>query len=376
MFTLRDKGFLFFVATPYVRCWADLEARGMKMADLPMWDATRDFLLTDVAYRVGTGKYYGHFLMESGVLAHDGHYGTSGTVSDGDEKGMLEAEGKGSFPARSRWNMLQRELDNERVKNDCLYHAFLPRPVAHMVRSGIIPPGEMFADVSALFCDIVHFIQLVANCQPRDVVGVLNSLTTRFDRVTKVHDTFRVESIGDACVIISGAPEKVPNHAERIANTALGMMCLSQEVASPLYGEKIQIRIGVHTGSMLCGVVGTKLPRFIVLGETAVVASKMESHGVPGKIHISPSTYSAIKSRGFTIEERGKTELRGYGALNTYFLVANEHATDDDLCGRPRIGTQEISFINEGKEEKPSFDKKNKKAVQTPSSGSKNPRKI
>ena len=80
---------------------------------------------------------------------------------------------------------------------------------------------------------------------------------------------------------------------------------------------------------------------------------------------------SAIKSRGFTVEERGKTDLRGYGPLNTYFLLANEHATDDDLCGRPRIGTQEISFINEGKEEKPSFDKKHKKAVQTPSSGGK-----
>lgn len=125
--------------------------------------------------------------------------------------------------------------------------------------------------MTALFCDVVGFIQLVANCKPSDVIAVLSSLYKKFDQLTRVHDTYRVrlplpiffnnfrqlftveldfsntlhvfqvESIGDAYFVVSGTPESQTHHAERVANTALGMLVLGNEIACPLYGEKIQV---------------------------------------------------------------------------------------------------------------------------------------
>ncbi|XP_021349770.1 guanylate cyclase soluble subunit beta-2-like [Mizuhopecten yessoensis] len=344
MFFLMDRNFFFFICSPVVRSWPDLEKRDMKMADIPIWDATRDFLLTDLTYRIAAGQT---------------------TVVQQDTTLLLEQQRLMALSIEDKEHVtrLQKDLNSEKNRNDNLYHAFLPRQLANMIREGRVYQGEYFPEMTALFCDVVQFINLVSNCKPSDVVGVLNSLYTRFDKVTKVHDTYRVESIGDAYFVVAGVPEKIDNHAERIANTALGMMHLSHEVANPMTGGKIMIRIGIHTGSMVCGVVGTRLPRFIVLGETAVVASKMESHGEPGKIHISPSTYRLLKGKGFTMEDRGRIELRGFGPIGTFFLTGNEHAADDDLVGRSKLTNQDIAFINEG------HAHDHKKANQTPSSG-------
>ncbi|XP_062600671.1 guanylate cyclase soluble subunit beta-2-like [Saccostrea cucullata] len=341
MFHLRDKGFVFFVASPYIRAWEDLESRTMRLADLPMWDATRDFLLSDMAFRVGSGQYYGHFFLDNNSLINAGEM--MNRMGDDDKDDGNEKE---IGNVRTKWIRVQRDLDNERNRNERLYHAFLPRSLALTIQKEELPGAGYYPEVTALFCDVVGFIQLVANCKPSDVLEVLNALYRKFDRLTHVHDTFRVESIGDAYFVVSGTPESQTHHAERIANTALGMLILGNEVASPLYGEKIQLRIGIHTGSLVCGVVNSRLPRFVVMGETAVVASKMESHGEPGKIHISPTTYNAICEKGFKMEPRGQTDLRGLAAMETYFLLGNKKVTNDALVGRPK-GGQEVTFIDE-----------------------------
>ncbi|XP_071165575.1 guanylate cyclase soluble subunit beta-2-like [Mytilus edulis] len=333
MYLLRDRGYYFFICTPTIRCWYDLEEREMRLADIPMWDATRDFLLTDLAYRIGTGQNY------TNSFSFNDNTEALGSLSQRiDDK---------KTDSNEKWNILMKELNNEKQRNQSLYSSFLPRHSAAILSQGQMPKGDYYPDVTALFCDIVHFLQIVGSSKPIEIVNFINCLYSRFDRVTKIHDTYRVESIGDAYFVVSGVPDKVHNHAERIANTALGMMFTSQEVASPVNGENVQIRIGVHTGSVVGGVFGTKIPRYIVLGETAVVASKMESHGEPGKIHITPSTYRALKGKGYSLEERGKIELRGYGTLGTYYLLGNENASIEDIAGRTK---QEVSYINEGKE--------------------------
>ncbi|KAJ8310639.1 hypothetical protein KUTeg_012504 [Tegillarca granosa] len=271
MFMLRDKGFFFFIASPHARCWEDLESRKMKLADIPEWDVTRDFLLTEQAYRLGIG--HSMFGLGGAKMSDSRPFGNRGGGGSGNEVNTYI-----STDVRDRLNRTQKDLDNERQKNESLYYTFLPRPIADVVRKGTIPGA-------------VHFLPMVAACKPNEVVTVLNSLYSRFDKVTHVHETFRVESIGDAYMVIAGLPDKIGTHAERICNTALGMNYLATEVKSPLDGQSVQIRIGVHSGSVVWGVVGCRLPRLIVLGETAVVASKLESHGEPGKIHISPSTY-------------------------------------------------------------------------------------
>lgn len=339
MYLLRDRGYYFFICSPTIRCWYDLEERDMKLADIPMWDATRDFLLTDLAYRIGTGQNYTNMFS----------FGDTTDAAGINNGGGLDDK---KMDPREKWNILMRELNNEKQRNHALYSSFLPRHSAAILNQGQMPKGDYYPDVTALFCDIVHFLQIIGSSKPGDVVNLLNCLYSQFDRITRVHDTYRVESIGDAYFVVSGVPDKVHNHAERIANTALGIMYVSQEISSPLNGEKVQIRIGIHTGSVVGGVVGTKIPRYFVLGETAVVASKMESHGEPGKIHISPSTYRALKGKGYAMDERGKIELKGYGTLGTYYLSANENASTEDLIGRSKLSNQEVSYINEGKEKK------------------------
>ncbi|XP_060563345.1 guanylate cyclase soluble subunit beta-2-like [Ruditapes philippinarum] len=360
MFLLRDNGFYVFIASPVAHSWADLENRKLKFADIPMWDVTRDFLVADLEYRK---------CLENNVRTSLG-----GSTNNRARRISNQSVGRGSMAddaaVKERLNRMQKELDNERQRSNTLYLAFLPKDVVDLVHRGHIPCGEFYNQASALFCDVVHFLPMVAKCSPAEIVGILNSLQAKFDKVTRVHNSFKVESIGDAYLVIAGVGEKKESHAERIANTALGMVVTAREIRSPLDGDPIQLRIGVHTGSLVTGIIGHKVPRFVVMGETSVVASKLESHGEPGKIHVSPTTYRALQNKSFVFVDRGKIELRGYGPLQTYFLVRNEGATDDELIGRSKFGNQDITYINEGKVDTP-FVKGNKvhPANESPSSG-------
>ncbi|CAK6981278.1 guanylate cyclase soluble subunit beta-2, partial [Scomber scombrus] len=143
-----------------------------------------------------------------------------------------------------------------------------------------------------------------------------------------------VETIGDAYMVVGGVPVPTITHAHRVANFALGMRIAAREVINPVTGKPIQIRVGLHTGPVLAGVVGEKMPRYCLFGDTVNTASRMESHGVPDHIHLSPSTYSELKDAGFDIKERGHIEVKGKGLMTTYFLLGNLLMSEDCIMGK------------------------------------------
>lgn len=173
---------------------------------------------------------------------------------------------------------------------------------------------------------------------------MLNSMYTKFDRLTNVHDIYKVETIGDAYMVVGGVPVPTETHAHRVANFALGMRLAVKEVINPATGKPIQIRVGLHTGSVLAGVVGEKMPRYCLFGDTVNTASRMESHGVPDHIHLSSSTYSELKDSAFNIQERGQIEVKGKGQMTTYFLLGNMVVSEDSIMGREDGG---ICFYRE-----------------------------
>ncbi|KAM9675156.1 guanylate cyclase soluble subunit beta-2-like [Dama dama] len=251
-------------------------------------------------------------------------------------------------------NQLEREKEELRIlsthlaaekKTEALLYAMLPEHVANQLQEGRKVAAGEFKTCTILISDVVTFTNMCAACEPIQIVNMLNSMYSKFDRLTSVHDVYKVETIGDAYMVVGGVPVPVRSHAQRVANFALGMRISAKEVMNPVTGEPIQIRVGIHTGPVLAGVVGDKMPQYCLFGDTVNTASRMESHGLPNKVHLSPTTYRALKNQGFEITERGEIEVKGKGKMTTYFLTRNLKASEDETMGRPqaRLDSEEAN---------------------------------
>ncbi|CAB3407957.1 unnamed protein product [Caenorhabditis bovis] len=239
---------------------------------------------------------------------------------------------------------MAQELEIEKQKTDELLCELMPASVADSLRSGKPMDAKEFADCTLLFTDIVTFTNICAMCTPYDVVTLLNDLYLRFDRLVGLHEAYKVETIGDAYMIVGGVPETCENHAERVLNISIGMLMESKLVLSPITHKPIKIRLGVHSGPVVAGVVGIKMPRYCLFGDSVNVANKMESCGVPCMIHVSKSAKTnGVKTNPcFVFADRGNTEIRGKGIMYTYFLERNDRVSVWELCARPRSGEQTI----------------------------------
>ncbi|ELK15231.1 Guanylate cyclase soluble subunit beta-2 [Pteropus alecto] len=232
--------------------------------------------------------------------------------------------------------VLSKHLAIEKKKTETLLYAMLPEHVANQLKEGKKVAAGEFKTCTILFSDVVTFTNICAACEPIQIVNMLNSMYSKFDRLTSVHEVYKVETIGDAYMVVGGVPVPIGSHAQRVANFALGMKISAKEVMNPVTGEPIQIRVGIHTGPVLAGVVGDKMPRYCLFGDTVNTASRMESHGLPNKVHLSPTAYRALENQGFEIIERGEIEVKGKGKMTTYFLIQNLNASEDEIMGRPQ----------------------------------------
>uniref|UniRef100_A0A8D3BPQ9 guanylate cyclase n=1 Tax=Scophthalmus maximus TaxID=52904 RepID=A0A8D3BPQ9_SCOMX len=194
--------------------------------------------------------------------------------------------------------------------------------------SSSLPPlsPQVFPDVTILFSDVVGFTRICSHITPMQVVSMLNTMYTLFDTLSEKHRVFKVETIGDAYMVVAGTPEKTKYHAHNICDMALDMVRSIDHLKDPSNGNNIQIRIGIHSGMVVAGVVGHKMPRYGLHGDTVHTASAMESNG---KMHIqlSSATYEHLKGSHFIFERRGiiTIKVKGQNYQHSNYTLAFTH---------------------------------------------------
>ncbi|XP_070573591.1 atrial natriuretic peptide receptor 1-like [Ptychodera flava] len=220
------------------------------------------------------------------------------------------------------------QLLDEKRKTDRLLYRMLPPSVAEQLKIGNMVDPQNYDAATVYFSDIVGFTTLASESTPIQVVDFLNDLYSCFDAIISNHDVYKVETIGDAYMIVSGVPQRNGNrHAAEIANCALDLLStVTHFKIRHRPRDKLQLRIGVHSGPVVAGVVGLVMPRYCLFGDTVNMASRMESTGKPFHIHISKQTYCALSDLNvrYHTKVRGEINVKGKGLITTYFLLSKE----------------------------------------------------
>ncbi|XP_054666643.1 atrial natriuretic peptide receptor 2 isoform X2 [Grus americana] len=217
----------------------------------------------------------------------------------------------------------QAYLEEKRKAENLLYQ-ILPHSVAEQLKRGETVRAEAFDSVTIYFSDIVGFTALSAESTPMQVVTLLNDLYTCFDAIIDNFDVYKVETIGDAYMVVSGLPVRNGKlHAREIVRMALALLeAVKTFKIRHRPNDQLHLRIGVHTGPVCAGVVGLKMPRYCLFGDTVNTASRMESNGQALKIHVSSTTKEVLDEFGcFELELRGDVEMKGKGKMRTYWLL-------------------------------------------------------
>jgi class 3 adenylate cyclase len=214
------------------------------------------------------------------------------------------------------------QLVIEQEKSERLLLNILPAPIAQKLKAGYTNIAEGFAEVTILFADIVNFTQLSEQISPKELLKFLNEIFTGFDCLTELHSLEKIKTIGDAYMVVGGIPELRSDHAQAIADMALDMQ---QEVAkfNARHNTTLNIRIGINTGPVVAGVIGTKKFIYDLWGDAVNTASRMESHGIAGCIQVTQSTYEYLQDN-YQFEARGVIQVKGKGEMTTYFLTGKK----------------------------------------------------
>uniref|UniRef100_A0A7N6BKN6 Guanylate cyclase n=1 Tax=Anabas testudineus TaxID=64144 RepID=A0A7N6BKN6_ANATE len=220
----------------------------------------------------------------------------------------------------------QAYLEEKRKAENLLYQ-ILPHSVAEQLKRGETVQAEAFDSVTIYFSDIVGFTSMSAESTPLQVVTLLNDLYTCFDAIIDNFDVYKVETIGDAYMVVSGLPVRNGKlHAREIAGMSLAL--LEQVKTFKIRhrpNDQLRLRIGIHTGPVCAGVVGLKMPRYCLFGDTVNTASRMESNGEALKIHVSSATKEVLDEFGyFDLQLRGDVEMKGKGKMRTYWLLGEK----------------------------------------------------
>ena len=208
-------------------------------------------------------------------------------------------------------------LDEARERSDTLLYNILPISVADRLKRGELV-ADSFSDASILFADIVDFTLWSANRKPQEVLNALNIIFSRFDALVDKYDLEKVKTVGDAYMIVSGVPSPRKDNVRVIAEMALSMQEVCAELRSQ--GElPFSIRVGIHCGPVVAGVIGNKKIIYDLWGDTVNVASRMESTGAPDRIQASDLVYEKIRNE-YEFEKRGSIRVKGRGEMVTYWL--------------------------------------------------------
>ena len=220
---------------------------------------------------------------------------------------------------------MESELRKERNKTENLLLNLLPEPIADRLKEepGVI--ADKFEKATILFADLVNFTQISTTMSATKLVYLLNEIFSSFDELTEKHGLEKIKTIGDAYMVAGGIPIARPDHAEASAEMALDMLVAIDELNVKLEAT-FDLRIGINSGPVVAGVIGTKKFIYDLWGNAVNTASRMESHGVPGRIQVSFYTYELLRDK-YEFEERGLIDIKGQGEMRTYFLTGPKTAT-------------------------------------------------
>ncbi|GAB6026006.1 hypothetical protein CHUAL_011971 [Chamberlinius hualienensis] len=259
---------IIFIGSPLVDGLDGLTGSGLYISDIPIHDATRDVVLV----------------------------GEQSRAQDGLKRRLDNI--------RSKVEEASKAVEVERKKNVDLLHLIFPPDIAKRLWLEQTIEAQEHDDVTMLFSDIVGFTSICSTATPFMVINMLNSLYTQFDKDCGLLDVYKIETIGDAYCVAGGLHKRSPLHAQQVAWMAIRMMEKAKKEKAH-DGKPIQLRIGLHSSSVLAGVVGVTMPRYCLFGNNVTVANKFESGSEPLRINISPTTYELLKTTpGFSFTAR------------------------------------------------------------------------
>merc|ERR1712227_963936 len=292
MVYMQDCEQMLFLACPIMKDLQNLVWSGLFVNDLSMHDYSRDIMLATTQEKIQL-----KMLLSAAEAKAD----------------KLEAQ--------------QKKLNEVMKKSDDLISQMLPKSVADELAKGKTNEEicKTYECVTMLFSDIVTFTVICSKLKPLQVVQLLNNMYTLFDFLCDQNAVYKVETIGDAYLIVAGCPNKAANHALKICDMAFDMMDGITMLKVPGSGDDIHMRIGVHSGPVVAGVVGLKMPRYCLFGINVGLTEKFESNSKPDKIHISETTIEHLSSQ-YKLEERNeeglKMRLNGY---KSFFLTSKDN---------------------------------------------------
>lgn len=212
----------------------------------------------------------------------------------------------------------ENRIAEAKAKSDFLLSNILPQPIIQKLYDEPEYIAEEYREVSVLFADVIGFTPATAHRSPREVVEFLNTLFSKFDEIADRYSLEKIKTIGDAYMVTAGLPEPVTAPSRAIAECALEIMELARKES--FFGKQLAMRIGLHSGPVVAGIIGKKKFSYDLWGDTVNTAARMESHGEAGKIHTTGTVYEQLKEQ-YRFEARGDVAIKGKGKLSTYFLT-------------------------------------------------------
>jgi class 3 adenylate cyclase len=206
----------------------------------------------------------------------------------------------------------------EQEKSERLLLNILPASIAGRLKQGERTIAERYADVTVLFADLVGFTSLVKHTDPVELVGLLNDLFSRYDRIAGRLGLEKIKTIGDCYLIVGGLPEALPDHPAAVAEMALAMLEELKEFNRER-GTRLRLRLGLHTGPVVAGVIGHQKFAYDLWGATVNLASRLQTSGLPNRIHLSAATGERLRHT-FRLTERGAIAFKGMGRVRTCLL--------------------------------------------------------
>jgi class 3 adenylate cyclase len=226
----------------------------------------------------------------------------------------------------------EAKLREEHEKSEMILRNIFPRSIVERLKKGEVLIADRYLQTTLLFSDLVGFTDLTRTMSPADLVQLLDRLITGLDKLSEQQPHIeKIKTIGDAYLVVSGMPDENTSHAPDICRMALAMQAFVREF-NRLEGLSLQVRIGIHSGSVIGGVIGPKKFTFDLWGDTVNLASRLETTGIADRIQVSESTWELTRDI-FRYEPRPTVEIKGYGLVRTFFLLGPLEAEETVTLG-------------------------------------------